>query len=154
MIDRASLVGSKWLKALNGTGCDTVALAVLLPPPPPLALLLLPVELDREVPAVDVFALEEVLVEVLALVSAVALLALLAEPDNAELEFTVVAADPVLVFEEDSAEVDPATEDTPLVADEVRSDVVDPPPPAPAPEDDPWVLDAVAATVPVVVACT
>jgi len=113
-----------------------------------------PAELDRDVPAVDVFALEEVLPDVLALVNAVELLLLFAELDSAELEFTVAVADPVLVFEEDSADVELVVEDTPLVADELNSEVVDPPPPAPAPDDDPCVLEAVAATVPVVVACT
>ncbi len=125
------------------------------PPPPPLELLpLVPEELEREVPAVDVFALDDTLLDVLALVNAVVLLLVFAEFDNAELEFTFVVADPLLVLVEDSADVDPATEDTPFVADEVNNDVVAPPPPAPAPDEDPCVLEAVAATVPVVVACT
>jgi hypothetical protein len=113
-----------------------------------------PVELERDVPDADVFALEEMLFAVLALVNALELLLVVAELDSAELEFTLVVAEPVFVFAEESADVELAFEDTPLVADELNSDVVAPPPPAPAPDDDPCVLEAVAATVPVVVDCT
>ncbi len=159
MIESDSLVGTKWVNALNGTGCATVVLPEPLdpPPPPPLEEPLVevlddPVELEREVPLAEVVALEEVLVDVLAVVSALALL--LAELDSGELEFTVAVDGVDVALLGDSAEVELAVEDTPLVAEDVSRDALAPLDPEPAPADDPCVLDPVAATVPVVVACT
>ena len=153
MIESDSLVGSKWLNALKGTGCDMVALLLPLPPPPPPPELV-PVELDRDVPDAEVVALEDMLPEVLAPVSEVVLVLVLAELDRAELEFTFAVAALELVFPDDSAEVALEAEETPFVAEELSSEVVAPPPPEPAPADDPCVLGAVVGTVPAVVACT
>jgi hypothetical protein len=144
------------VNALSGTGVDNAALlVVLLPPPPPPPLLdELPVDVDRDVPAVEVVALDDVPVLVLVLDSTVEFVPAVELVDSAELEFTLPAADVTPVFPDDSAEVVDAVEDTPLFSDDVSFDVVAAPELAPAPDDDPAVFDAPAATVPVVVACT
>ena len=119
------------------------------PPPPP------PVDVDRDVPLADVVALDDVPVLVLAVASTPDVVPDVDDVDNAELEFTGDAAEVDVVLPDDNAEVDEAADETPLdEADGVSSDELAPPPPDPAPDDDPAVADAVAPTVPVVVACT
>lgn len=156
MIESDSLVGTKCANALNGTGvCSAELLLVLLDPPPPPPPDELPVDVDRDVPLTDVVALDDVPVLVLVVASTPEVVPVVDEVDNAELEFTGDAADVDVVLPEDNADVDDAAEETPLdAADGVSSDVLAPPPPDPAPDDDPAELDAVAPTVPAVVACT
>jgi hypothetical protein len=143
------------VNALSGTGCETVVLLALLdpPPPPPPPDVLVEAVLDRVVPLAEVVALLEMPVDELVAVSGFAVVP--ADPESAELVFTVaVAVVDLLVLPDDSAEVEFAADDTPFVADAVSSDALAPPAAEPAPDEDPCVLDAVAATVPVVVACT
>jgi hypothetical protein len=152
LIESASLVGTKCANALNGTGvCSAELLLVLLDPPPPPPL---PVDVGRDVPLVDVVALDDVPVLVLVVESTVELVPVVDEEDNAELEFTGDAADVDVVLPEANADVDDDAEETPLDDVGVSSDALAPPPPDPAPDDDPAVLEACAPTVPVVVACT
>ena len=147
------------MKALSGIGLEASAVAplvVLLPPPPP------PVpspavvpEPAREVPPAEVFALDEMFVDVLVLESTEAFEVDVL--DTAEVEFTFVAPVGEMELAEESAEVDDAVAGTPDVDDAVNIDVaVTAPALAPAPLDEPAVADGVAATVPVpeVVPCT
>jgi hypothetical protein len=158
LIESDSLVGTNFVNALSGTGVDDAVLLVLLPPPPPpppLPLLdELPVDVGRDVPDVEVVALDDVPVFVLVVDSTVEFAPAVDPVDSAELEFTLPVADPLLVFPDASADVVDAVEPTPLAAVGVSFDVVAAPLPDPAPDDDPCVADAPAATVPVVVACT
>jgi hypothetical protein len=155
LIESASLVGTNCVNALNGTGVASAGLLLeLLDPPPPPPPDELPVDVDRVVPASDVVALDDVPVLVLVLESTVGLVPAVELVDNAELEFTLDVADVTPLFPADNAELDAVDDDTPLFSEDESSDVLPPPPPAPAPDDDPAVLDAVAPTVPVVVACT
>jgi hypothetical protein len=140
----------KLVNALSGTGVASEELLVELPDPPPLDEL--PVEVDRDVPLSDVVALDEVPVLVLVPESSVVLVPDVDDEESAELEFTLDAADVIVVLPADRADVDAVVDETPLVSDVDSSDDVAAPVLAPAPEDDPAVFDAVAATVPVVVA--
>ena len=111
-----------------------------MPVDPPVAV---PDVVEREVPLRDVFALEEMLLEVLVLVNTLVLVVAVDDDDSAEVEATF-AAD-VLVLPEASAEVDAADEETPAVEEAVKSALPgDAVTPAPAPEDEPAVFDAVA----------
>jgi hypothetical protein len=100
-----------------------------------------------------VFALDEVLVVVLVLVStedcAVELVERTADVDET-LDVAVVEVELL----EDSAEVDVAADETPLVALAVNNPLLAALLPEPAPDEDPAVFEACAATVPVVDACT
>jgi hypothetical protein len=141
------------VKALSGTGCDVVVEPELdAPPPPPEPLP--PVDVERVVPLADVFALDETVSELLELAMTLEpIVAELAEFDNGDVEVTDVVALFVCALEL-RADVWDAAEETPFVADVVSKEPVDPLEPAPAPEDEPAVLEAVAATVPLVDACT
>jgi hypothetical protein len=152
LIERDSLVGMKRVNALNGTGVASEELLVELPELllPPLDELL--DEVSRDVPLSDVVALDEVPVLVLALESSVELVPAVEDDESAELEFTLDAAEVVVVLPADKADVDADADETPLFSDVVSSEPADVLEPAPAPEDEPAVFDGVAATVPVVVA--
>jgi hypothetical protein len=155
LIERDSLVGTNRVNALNGTGVANEGLLVELPdPPPPPPLEELPDEVPRDVPLSDVVALDEVPVLVLVLDSTVELVPDVEDDESAELEFTLDAAEVVPVLPGDSADVDADADETPFVCDAVSFEELGPPEPCPAPEDDPAEFDAVAATVPVVVAWT
>jgi hypothetical protein len=135
------------VKALSGTGMESVGLPVLEPPPEP------PPEPDealtagRVVPLREVFALEEMPVEVLVLDKTVLLELVVEAGDSAELDLTVDAFNAVLCFAEASAEVEDAGDDETPVTEVGDSSAVpdDAEPPAPAPEDDPAVFEAMAA---------
>lgn len=153
MIESDSLVGIKCVNALKGTGVANERLLFeLLELPPPEEPLL--DELARDVPLSDVVALDDVPVLVLTLESTVELVPDVEEVESAELPFTLDVAGVELVLPDDNAEVEEVVEETPLVADAVSNDVVEPVEPCPAPEEEPAVFDPPAATVPVVVACT
>ena len=109
-------------------------------------------EVPRDVPLSDVVALDDVPVLVLVLESSVELVPDVEDEESAEVGFTLDAAEVVVVLPDDRADVDAVADETPLVSEVDRSDVVAAVELAPAPDDDPWVLDGVAATVPVVVA--
>jgi hypothetical protein len=142
------------VNALSGTGIGNVVLLLLElePPPPP------PPDDDvvdeRVVPLADVFALEEVPVLVLVFVSTLVFTALLAEVESAEPELTLVVAGVELVFPLESAEVEAALDETPLLCDDVNCELLDELLPCPAPEDEPAVFEAVVGVVPDVDACT
>lgn len=149
MTESGSLRLSKWLIALSGTGVDTAELAVLLrlPPPPdepepddPCAEVL--ADAERVVPLEEVFALEEMLLEVLVLVSTVEFALAVEEGDSAEPEFTLDSADVVLLLAVASGEVDDALDETPATNDGVNSALpgegVEP---EPAPDEEPAVFD-------------
>ena len=74
--------------------------------------------------------------------------------DNAEVGLTVAVARLKAEFCEESAEVDEAEAEIPLVSDGVRMEVVAAVEAFPAPAEDPWVLDGVGGTMPVDVDCT
>jgi hypothetical protein len=163
LIDSDSLCVWKCANALSGTGFDAPLLLLLPPdppepPPPPVPLLLEPVledpvVLERVVPLCDVFALDDVLVVVLVLVSTEDCAVELVDC-SAEVDETLDVSDVELEVLEDSADVEAAADETPLVALAVNSPLLAAVLPAPAPEDDPAVFEACAATVPVVDACT
>jgi hypothetical protein len=148
LIESASLDGTKCVNALNGTGVAREGLLLELPdpPPPPLD------ELEREVPLSDVVALDEVPVLVLMLESTVEPAA--EDDESAELELALEIEGVELILPGDSADVEAVADETPFVVDGVSRELLEPFEPDPAPDDEPAVLDAVAATVPVVVACT
>jgi hypothetical protein len=155
LIESDSLVGTKCANALSGTGvCKAVLLELLEPPPPPPPPDVLPVVVDRDVPPTEVVALDEVAVLVLVAARTDDVVPVVDAFDSAALGLTVDAAEVVVVFPEASAEVAADADETPFGAELVSSEVLAPPPPDPAPADDPCVFDAVAATVPDVVACT
>ena len=145
LTESASLRRWNWLRALRGTGVETmVPLELLLPPPPP------PDELaldGRVVPVVEVLALDEMLLEVLVLESTLAF-----EPeegDSAEPELTLDSADDVPRFAADSAEVEDAGDERPPEVEGVNSVLLaGADEAAPAPEDDPAVLDAATEVLP------
>jgi hypothetical protein len=143
-----SLVGTKWTNAPRGTGCATVGLLLEEledPPPPPDEVLA-----ARVVPLAEVFWLEDVPVELLALASR---LPVPVEADWVEsglVEFTLAVEVEVLWLEVESAEVPEAAVPRPLVAEAVSVDVLAPPDPEPAPAEEPAVAEAVAPTVPAV----
>jgi hypothetical protein len=148
-----SLLGMNLVNALNGTGVAKEALLVELPEPllplPPDELL---DEVPRDVPLSDVVALEEVPVLVLVLESSVELVPEVEDEESAELEFTLEAADVIVVLPADKADVEAVVEETPLFSEADSKDVVEAVVAAPAPDDEPAVFDAVTGTVPVVVA--
>lgn len=135
------------MKVLNGTG---VCRAVALDPPaapeePSLAFV---VEDEREVPASDVVALEDTLLEVTAGVKTVELEAAVDAGDRAEVEVMGVVADVVAVALELSADVEEAGEETPAVEEGVNSAFPDDGViPDPAPDDEPAVLAVVSEAV-------
>jgi len=139
------------VNALSGTGIASEALLVELPelPLPPEELL---DEVPRDVPLSDVVALDEVPVLVLVLESGVELVPDVDDVESAEVEFTLDAADVIVVLPADNADVEDDTEETPLFSDDDSNEVVEAVDAAPAPDDEPAVFDAVAGTVPVVVA--
>jgi len=99
----------------------------------------------RDVPPKDVVALEETLLAVLALDRTVAVDAAVEEGDSGEVELTLEVAGVVLVLVAVNADVEEASDETPVVEEGVRSAL----PgvavtPAPAPEEEPAVFDAVA----------
>lgn len=101
---------------------------------------------ERVVPPKDVVALEETLLEVLALDRTVALLAAVEDGERAEVEATLEAADVVLTLLDASAEVVEAGAETPAVEEGDKSALPgEAATPDPAPDDDPAVVDAVAA---------
>ena len=122
------------------------------PPPPPAAVPSAAVvpEPAREVPLGAVVALEEMLPLVLEIAPGFVLF----DDDKAELELTAEGLDAVPRLPEFSTEVDEAGVETPVLLVDFSSDAAEAAPPAPAPEDEPPVLEGVAATVPVVDACT
>jgi hypothetical protein len=146
-MDSDSLCVLKCVIALNGTGVCTrvVPVLVLLDPP---ALEELEVLL-REVPLKDVFALEEMLVEVLALDKTVAFVAAVEDGDSAEVDVTLLdraEVEPMLFG--DSADEDDAEDPTPAVEEGVNMAFpVEGATPDPAPDDEPAVFDAVAFEV-------
>lgn len=154
MIESDSLDGTKCVNALNGTGVDSAELLLALLDPPPLLEEPLVDVLERDVPLSDVVALDDVPVLVLMLESVVGVVPAVEAVDSAEVEFALVVPGVELVLPEDSAEVVDAADETPLVVDAVSRELLAPVAAAPAPDEEPAVFDAVAATVPVVVACT
>ena len=144
------------MNALKGTGVASERLLpeLLEPPPPPLLEEPLLDEFERDVPLSDVVALDDVPVLVLVFESTVELVPDVEEVESAELAFTLDVAGAELVLPDDNAEVEGVVEETPLVADAVSSDLLEPAELCPAPEEEPAVFDPPAATVPVVVACT
>lgn len=105
--------------------------------PPPLA-----VDVERVVPAEDVFAEEEMLVDVLVLNKT---FALVSEVDNGEswdVELTLEAADVVLILPDTRAEVAEAAWETPAVLEGLKSALPgEATTPDPAPEEEPAVFD-------------
>jgi hypothetical protein len=140
-MESASLCVWTCVMAFSGTGVWMTVEPV--PVDPPVAALDVAV---REVPLTDVFALEEMLLEVLAFVNTLVLVVAVDGDDSAEGEFTFAADDVVvLVLPGASAEVEEAAEETPAVEEAVKSALPeDAVTPAPAPEDEPAVFDAVA----------
>lgn len=109
------------------------------------------VEDVRVVPLRDVLALEETLVEVLALDKTVVVDAAVAVGESGEVLLTLEAALVVLTLPDASAEVDAAEEEIPAVAEGVRRALPgEGVAPAPAPEDEPPVFEATAAEEPLV----
>src|ERR1700722_1890482 len=123
-MDSDSLCVLKCVIALNGTGVCTrvVPVLVLLDPP---ALEELEVLL-REVPLKDVFALEEMLVEVLALDKTVAFVAAVEDGDSAEVGVTLLEREEGvnMAFPVEGATPEPAPDDEPAVFDAVAFEVL------------------------------
>ena len=155
LTESASLVGTKRVNALSGTGVASAWLVLdeAAPPPAPEVPVVEEVE-EREVPAREVFRLEEIPALVLRLESTVWMAEEDDAEDRAEVGLTFWVARVRVEFWEESDEVDGAVGETPLVSEGLRIDVVVVADALPAPADDPWVLDGVAATVPVEVDCT
>jgi hypothetical protein len=142
LIESDSLRRWKWLNALSGTGVATTALLPPLPPPPP------PPEepdvpVEREVPLKEVFALDEILLLVLALDSTVELALAVDDGDSAEFELTLVTPS-VLELAEASADVEDVAEDAPeeiAFVEGVSSALPgEGDAPAPAPDEEPAVF--------------
>lgn len=74
--------------------------------------------------------------------------------DSADVGLTLAVARLKAEFCEDSAEVEEAEAEIPLVSEGVRMEVVAAVDAFPAPAEDPWVLDGVGGTIPVDVDCT
>jgi hypothetical protein len=133
------------VKALNGTGVWTTLLLVVLPdePPPDAPLfVLLPVADEREVPASDVVALEEMLLDVLALDRTVELLEAADDGESADVVLTLEVADVVGTLLEARADVEAAEVETPTVEDAAKSALPgDAVTPDPAPDEEPAVFD-------------
>ena len=143
------------MNALSGTGVEAAAALVELPlpPPPPPPEEPVPVDVERVVPLAEVVCPDDVPVLVLVFVNTVELVPAVESFESCELEFTVVVADALVVLP-DKAEVVELADETPLVGVDVNKDLLDAADPEPAPEDEPAVLEAVAGTVPAVLACT
>lgn len=132
------------MNVLRGTGvCSTEAPELLLDPaPPPEAPSATFAVVDgRVVPAKEVLALDETVVDVLTLASTVGIVDAFAVGESAEVAFTVDAAVVVLTFRDASAELVEAGAETPAVEEALSSAF----PavgatPDPAPEEDPAVL--------------
>ncbi len=139
------------MKALSGTGCARARLLLELLPEPPLAPELA-VDVVREVPLAAVVALEEMLVVVLVVASTFVFVVLFDVVESAELGSTLEVAVTVCVFAGESADVEDAGVETPLVEDGASRELLAPEEPEPAPAEEPCVVLAVAATVPLVVA--
>jgi hypothetical protein len=153
LIESDSLVGTKCVNALSGTGIGNVVLLLLEldpPPPPPPDDAVVD---ERVVPLAEVFALEDVPVLLLVLVNTFVFVALFAEVESAEPELTLAVADVVFVFPLDSADV-AALDGTPLLCEGVSCELLDELLPCPAPDDEPAVFEAVIGVVPDVDACT
>jgi hypothetical protein len=119
---------------------------------PPVALeepsLALVVEDEREVPASDVFALEDTLLEVAAGVNTVEVEAAVDAGDRAEVGLTGVVADVVAVTLELSGDVEETGAETPAVEDGLNNALPeDGVTPDPAPDDEPAVLAVVSEAV-------
>jgi hypothetical protein len=119
---------------------------------PPVALeepsLALVVEDEREVPASDVFALEDTLLEVAAGVNTVEVEAAVEAGDRAEVGLTGVVADVVAVKLELSGDVVETGAETPAVEDGLNNALPeDGVTPDPAPDDEPAVLAVVSEAV-------
>jgi hypothetical protein len=133
------------VNALSGTGVGRGAAPLLPDPPagdaPPEALL----DVDeRVVPEGDVVALEEIEVDVLAVVSTVAFEPVVELGESADVDATLDTAG-VVTLPGDSAEVDDGGVDTPTVDEGVKSALPEEGvTPDPAPDEDPAVLDATA----------
>ena len=133
------------MNVLSGTG-----VCMVLDPPvaleePSLALV---VEDEREVPASDVFALEDTLLEVAAGVNTVEVEAAVEAGDRAEVGLTGVVADVVAVKLELSGDVVETGAETPAVEDGLNNALPeDGVTPDPAPDDEPAVLAVVSEAV-------
>jgi uroporphyrinogen-III decarboxylase len=105
----------------------------------------------RVVPAKDVVALEDMLLDALAFDSTVALAAALEAGDSAEVDAALDAADVVLVLPALSADVAEAEVETPAVEEGLKSALPgEATTPEPAPEDEPAVFDAGVEDTPLV----
>src|ERR1700690_1776338 len=103
------------------------------------------VEDEREVPASEVFALEDTLLEVAAGVKTVELDAAVDAGDSAEVAVTGVIADVVAVALEVSGDVKETGAETPVVEDGLNNALPgDGVTPDPAPDDEPAVLAVVS----------
>ena len=163
LMESDSLCVWKCANALSGTGLAGPLLLLPpeppTPPPPPDVLPLLdpvleePVVLERLVPLCEVLALEDVLVVVLVLARTEDCAVELVDR-SADVDETLDVAVVVPELLDNSADVDAEAEETPLVTLGVNRPLVAVLLPDPAPDDEPAVLEACAATVPVVDACT
>jgi hypothetical protein len=131
------------------------------PPPPPVAgapSALLLVVAGRVVPAKDVFALDEVPVDVLVVVNTVERVDAVEADERADVDATVAVPEVdeavvALVLPGAKAEVDEAGDETPVVDDTVSSALpAEGAAPAPAPDDEPAVFDATVVELPLAVA--
>lgn len=108
-------------------------------PPPPA------VESDREVPASDVLALEEMLPDALLLDNTLPPALAVKDDASAEVEFTLLSAEVVLL--DDRADVAEEGVERPAVEEGVNSVFALAAVPAPAPEDEPAVCDTAVEEV-------
>ena len=140
-MERASFLVTKWVNALSGTGvgwADVTPFELPPPPDPPAA-----VVDARVVPLTEVFALEEMAVELAALDNTVELELTLDRADSADVEFTFDVANAVPILPAVSVELVLGGAERPVVEEAVSRPVpVDAAAPEPAPEDDPAVFDA------------
>jgi hypothetical protein len=105
----------------------------------------------RVVPAKDVVALEEMLLDVLAFDKTVEFAVAVEVGDNADVEATLDAAVVVLTFPETSADVVEAGAETPAVEEAInRALPDDAATPDPAPDEEPAVFDTGADDTPLV----
>jgi hypothetical protein len=140
LIDSASLVVSKCVNALNGTGVDTL---VVDPPCADAAVAELVVEAGRDVPFNDVVALDEVPVPVLVFPSTVEFELAVAVGESAEVWVLFNAV--VLTLPPENADVDAAGCVLVVLVAAVKSAFPElAAAPDPAPDDEPAVLDAMA----------
>ena len=138
MIDSGALTLSKCAIALKGTGVGAAAVVDVEELPPLLAV----AEVDRDVPLVEVVALDDVLSDPLAVESVLLPEVLVALVASVEVEFTLEVAE-LVVLALESAEVVADPDVTPVVEEGVSNALpVDAADPEPAPDDDPAVLEA------------